>query len=103
MGLEITVYMCSWGKFWTKKYKEKKPSQLPFLKSLEQKYWVCDPKAGYCICPSALSTTKGLPNHLSHPSSSTPGLTPALTHILRNVLTLPWGMSRESVVCSASC
>ena len=51
MGLEITVCMCSWGKFWTKRYKEKKKktSQLPFLKSLEQKYWVCDPKAGYCI------------------------------------------------------
>ena len=74
--------------------RKKNLSQLPFLKSLEQKYWVCDPKAGYCICPSTLSTTKGWTNHLSSPSSSTPGLTPTLTHILRNELTSLWGVSR---------
>ena len=39
--------MCSWGKFWTKRYKEEKKSktQLQFLKSQKQKLEV---KAGYC-------------------------------------------------------
>ena len=37
MGLKIALCMRSRGKFWTKRYKEKKNIQLPFLKSGEQK------------------------------------------------------------------
>ena len=37
MRLKITVYVHSWGKFWTKDEKSTKKAQLPLLKSLEQK------------------------------------------------------------------
>ena len=91
MGLEITVCMCSWGKFWTKRYKEKKKNQPTAISE--------EPGAKILgVWPQSrvlhISTTKGWTNHLSHPCSSTSGLTPALTHILRNELTLPWGMSK---------
>ena len=35
MGLKIIVCTCSWGKFWTKRYKKDQKPQLPFLKSWE--------------------------------------------------------------------
>ena len=37
MGLKITACMCSWGKFWTQKETKDQKTQLPLLKSLEQK------------------------------------------------------------------
>ena len=45
MGLKITACMRSWGKFWTQRIqrdqkKTPKPTQLPLLKSLEQKQGV---------------------------------------------------------------
>lgn len=80
MQLKITVCMCNWGKFWTKKIqKDKKQTnqtrttQLPFLRSWEQ---AC--KRVLCLLPG-LSTTKGWASYASHPSGPTPGHTPSLT------------------------
>ena len=39
MGLKITVWMHLWGKFWTEKYKDKKPNCH---------FWRAGRKAGYC-------------------------------------------------------
>ena len=57
-----------------------KKTLLPFLKSLEQKLGVGSKSRVLRMPPPrALSTTKGWANHLSHPSSPTPGRTPTLT------------------------
>ena len=37
MRLKVTVYVHSWGKFWTKDEKTTKKAQLPLLKSLKKK------------------------------------------------------------------
>ena len=69
--------MCNWGKFLTKRYEEKK---ILFMKSQGQnKNWVLEAKAGCCTWPPALNTIKEWANHLSHPSSPTPGFTPPIT------------------------
>ena len=77
MGLKITACICSQGKFWTKDTKTKK-IQLPLLKSPEQKQGVGS-KSRYCACPQHTTPAKGWANHLSHPSSWTPGHTVTLT------------------------
>ena len=37
MELKITVYMYSWGKYWTQKIQKDQKFQLPRLKNLVQK------------------------------------------------------------------
>lgn len=66
MGLKIALCMRSWGKFSTKRYKDKKNIQLPFLKSGEQKPGCRERKS-----PST-EPHKGWAKHPSHPSSRTP-------------------------------
>ena len=53
-------------------------TQLPFLKSQEQKLGVRT-TAEYYACPPTLNTTKGWAHHLSHHSGPTPGHTLTLT------------------------
>ena len=36
-GVKITACMLSWGNLWTRRYKKTKKTQLPLLKSWEQK------------------------------------------------------------------
>lgn len=62
--------MCSWGKLWTRYKKDPKPHCY---------FWKAGSKAGYCACPLHTNTTRGVTNHLSHPSSLTPGHIPTLT------------------------
>ena len=69
------------GQILDQKIKERQKTQLPFLKSWERKNWVSGVKAGYRACPPALNTTKGWADHLSHPSSLTPGHTPPSSSI----------------------
>nr|XP_030719679.1 uncharacterized protein LOC115857032 [Globicephala melas] len=71
----------SWGKLWTTRYKKTKPNQtqLPLLKSWEQKNRVSGAKAGSCACPLHSPPPEGEADQLSHPSSVTPGHTPTLT------------------------
>ena len=64
---------------------------MPFLKSWKQ-------KKGYCTCPPALNTTRGWANHLSYPSSLTPGHTPTLTPYKKRAHTHPLGSKREPVM-----
>ena len=70
-GLKITACMSSWGKLWTIRYKKTKnpaaTSEGPGA------------KAGYCACPLPSTPPKGWADHLSHPSSPTPGPAPTLT------------------------
>ena len=54
-GLKITVCICSWGKFWTTRYKETKK---PLLKNQEQKQHVGSKNRALSM-PPAHSTTKG--------------------------------------------
>ena len=60
--------MCSQGKLWTTRYKKTKKTQLPLLRSQEQKQGVGG-KSRVLRTPPALSTTKGWTDHLSHPSA----------------------------------
>lgn len=82
-GLKILLLACVTGaNLWTR-YKKTK-IQLPLLKSWEQRYGVrsksrVSGKSRVLHMPLALSTTKGMPNHLSHSSSLTLGHTPTLT------------------------
>ena len=67
--------MCSWGKLWTKRYTKTKKTQLPLLKSPEQKQGVKS-KRRVLRKPLAHSTTNGVgktpkpppqPNAWTHP------------------------------------
>ena len=78
MGLKITEYMCSWGKFWTKDTKRPKNPTATFeVPGAKAGGWGA--KAGYCPCPLHTTPPKGWANYLSHPSGSTPGHTLTLT------------------------
>ena len=66
---------------------------MPFLKSWKQ-------KQGYCTCPPALNTTRGWANHLSYPSSLTPGHTPTLTPYKKRAHTHPLGSKQGNLLCS---
>ena len=66
------------GQILDKRYKKTKKAQLSLLKSWEQKLGGGS-KTGVLRMPPELNTTKGWANHLSHPSSLTPGPTPTLT------------------------
>lgn len=77
------------------KGKKHKNSQLPFLKEPGAKILGVWPQSRVLH----ISTTKGWTNHLSHPCSSTSGLTPALTHILRNKLTTALGNEQREPNC----
>ena len=70
-GLKITVCMCSWGRLWTKRYKETKSTTATSEEP--------GAKAGSYACPLHTTPPKGWADHLSHPSSLTPGPTPTLT------------------------
>ena len=70
-GLKITVCMCSQGKLWTTRYKKTKN---PTATSEEP-----GAKAGHCTCPLHKTPPEGWADHLSYPSSLTPGNTSTLT------------------------
>ena len=74
MGLKITACMHSWGKLWTK---NKKPNCHLWRAGSKNK--VLGAKAGYCACPLHTTPPDGWANHLSHPSSPTPGHTLTFT------------------------
>ena len=96
--------MHSWGKLWTTRYKKTKPNptQLPLLKSREQKQGVGS-KSRVLRVPPALNTTEGGAKHLSHPSAVTPGLTLLPSPHIRNQLAPPFmEREREPVTCSRS-
>ena len=94
--------MRSWGKFWTKRYKDTKNTRLPHPKSQQQK-----PGVGSKSCvlrmPPAHNTTKGWAEHLSHLSSvPTTGHTPTLT-LYKQPAHRPLGeQAREPVTCFCS-
>ena len=98
IGLKITACVLSWDKFWTQKIQRDQETQLPLLKSLEQKQGVGS-KSKVLRMPPAHTTTYGVGKHLSHPSGDTPTLTPYKEPAC------PCSGSeqtRESVVCSRS-
>ena len=74
VGLKRTLCMSSWGKFWTKKKRDQK-TQLSLLKSLEQKQGVGSKSRVLGHGPLHTPPPKVWANHLSHPSSLTPGHT----------------------------
>ena len=91
--------MCSWGKFWIKDTKGPK-TQLPLLKSLEQKSRGSEAKAGSCAWPLHTIPPKGWANH---PSSPTPGHTPTLIPYKERAHPHPHSTqkrAREPVDCS---
>ena len=63
MGLKITACMRSWGKFWAKNRRRK--TQLPLLKSWEQKFCVGS-KSRVLHMPPALNTIKRWAKQWSH-------------------------------------
>ena len=69
MGLKITSYMRSWGKFWTKDTETKKSSCH---------FWRAQRKAGYCVWPLHTPPPKGWANHPSHPAGLDPRHAPTL-------------------------
>ena len=58
MGLKVTVCTRSWGKFWTRRYKDKN-SQLPFMKRQEQKLGVGSKSRVLCM-PLILNIIRGV-------------------------------------------
>ena len=72
-----TVYMCSWANSGPKDTKRQK-TQLPFLKSQEQKMGIGS-KRRDCTCPLHPTPPKGWANHLRDPFSQATGYTPTLT------------------------
>ena len=78
MGLKITACLCSWGKFWTKRYKRPKQFNCHFWRA-GNKNRVLGAKAGHCACPLQSTPRKGWADHLSHASSQAPGHTPTLS------------------------
>ena len=72
-----TVYMCSWENSGPKDTKRQK-TQLPFLKSQEQKMGIGS-KRRDCTCPLHPTPPKGWANHLRDPFSQATGYTPTLT------------------------
>ena len=64
--------MCSWGKLWTTRYKKTKKNPTATSDELGA-------KAGYSARPLHSTPPKGWADHLSPPSSPTPGHTPTLT------------------------
>ena len=94
-GLIITACMCSWGKFWTTRYKKTKN---PTATSGD-----LGAKAGYCACPLHSTPPKGWVNHLSHPSSPTPGHASTLTPYKEPAhIPLVSEQARKTVTCSRS-
>ena len=65
-------------------------TQLPPLKSQEQ-------KQGTAHAPCTQHNTKGWPNHLSQPSSWTPGHTPILTPYKEPARPC-WGVSKQGIL-----
>ena len=59
MELKIAAGMCSWGKFWTQKIQRDQKSQLPLLKSLEQKQCL-ESKCRVLSMPAAHNAVKGV-------------------------------------------
>ena len=77
MRLKITARLCSWGKFWTKRYK-KTPQNPSSPEELGAKIVYQEQKQVLSTLP-ALNTTKGWTNHPSHPCRRTCGHTLTLT------------------------
>ena len=77
-GLQGTVCMHIWGKFWTKDTKRPK-TQLSVLKSLEQNQGVGNKSRALSMSP-APSIPEGWANHLSLLPGPTPGPTPTYPH-----------------------
>ena len=74
-----------WGQIYLGPQDIKRPkTQLPFLKSWEQKSRMLGVNKEYCTCPLHSTPPKEWANHLSHPSGLTPGHTsykePACPH-----------------------
>ena len=68
-GLKINVYMCSWGKLWTRYTETRNPSATSEEPGA---------KAGYCACPLHSTSSRGWADHLSHPASLNPAHLPTL-------------------------
>ena len=95
MGLKITVYMCSWGKFWTKETKRPKSPTANFEEP--------GAKAESCVMPPTLNTSLEGAKPCKLPLQ--PNLwTPLPSPHIRNQLTLPSSgiskLSGETVSCS---
>ena len=84
--------MCSWGKFWTKRYKKTKKTPTATSEELGA-------KAGYCACPLHPAPPKGWAKHLSHPSGLTPGHIPTLTPYKEPACAPAWGAGAPVKPC----
>ena len=95
MGLKITVYMCSLGKFWTKETKRPKSPTANFEEP--------GAKAESCVMPPTLNTSLEGAKPCKLPLQPDPW-TPLPSPHIRNQLTLPSSgiskLSRETVSCS---
>ena len=97
---KITVCPRSLGKFWTEICKGQK-NPMPCLKSQEQNTGCWEQKKQYCACLLRWTPPKEWANHLSQPSSLTPGRTPTLTaHEKQSGLTL--GSKQEQLLSAAA-
>ena len=80
-GLKKKLQACTAGANYeqqdTKRQKKKKKTQLPLLKSREQKHGVGSKSRVLRMTPHS-TQPKGWAKHLSHPFGPTPGHTPAL-------------------------
>ena len=75
------------------RYKEIKQSNCHLWRAWS-KNWVLEKKSGYCSCPLETTHLKGWADHLSYPSSLTPGHSSILTPYKEQVVP-SWGVSEQ--------
>ena len=94
MGLKITACLCSWGKFWAKRYKKDQKNK-PFTSEELGAKIGCQEQNQVLSTPPAPYTTKGWANHWSHPCSPTRGHTLTFTPYKEEVCPLPWEAHKQ--------
>ena len=98
MGLKITACRDNWGKFWTKIQRDQK-TQLPLLKSLEQKQGIGSKSRVLHACPLHTPPPKPRP----HPTLEDPWPHPYPHPIARKQLATPSGHKQLLLVPTPRC
>jgi len=78
--------MCSWGKFWTKRYKKDKKNQLPFLKS-----WDLNQRCGKNRVPPPPHSTPQKERQTTWTTPPQPS-----PHVRKELGLLTWGDNRRA-------